>query len=112
MWGFISNYILLQVSHLPTTLLSLLQLLLCWAAIVAAYRHYHCGGKNGSQQYCIFFLLFVLGMTIVSLTTNVRLTMMASAPAMIYHCLFYDRDKTIVAIKYFSFLVNENGERT
>jgi hypothetical protein len=101
-WGFISNYLLLQVLHLPTTLLLLLQPLPCWAAIVAAYRCYNCGEKNVSQQYYIFFLLFVLAMTIVSLTTNARVTMMATAQAMIYHHLFYDRDKMIVAFIYFS----------
>jgi hypothetical protein len=48
-WGFISNYLLLRVLHLPTTLLLLLRLLPRWAAVIAAYRHYHCGEKNVSQ---------------------------------------------------------------
>jgi hypothetical protein len=103
-WGFISNYLLLQVSHLPTTLLFLLRLLLHWAAVVAACRHYHCGEKNVSQQYCIFLLHFALAMMIVSLTANVMATTMATAPEMMYHCLFYDSNKTIVAIKYFYYI--------
>ncbi len=68
--------------------------------------------KNVSQHYYIFLLHFALAMTIVSLTTNAMAMTMATAPAMIYHHLFYDSDKTIVAIFFFfSFLVNENGER-
>jgi hypothetical protein len=102
-WGFISNYLLLRVSHLPTTLLSLLWLLPCRAAVVAACRRYHYGEKNVSQQYYIFLLHFTSTMTIVSLTVNAMATTMATALAMIYHCLFYDSDKTIVAIIYFSF---------
>jgi hypothetical protein len=42
-------------------------------------------------------------MTIVCLTAKAIITTMAMATAMIYHCLFYDSDKMIVAIKYFSF---------
>jgi hypothetical protein len=89
-WGFISNYLLLQESHLPTTLLSLLWSLPCQAAIVAACYHYHCGEKNVSQQYSIFFLHFALAMVTVSLTVNAIVTMISTAPAMIYHHLFYD----------------------
>jgi hypothetical protein len=74
-----------------------------WAAVVAAYRRYHCGEKNISQQYYIFLLHFVSAMTIVSLTTNATVTTMAMAPAMIYHHLFYDSDKRIVVIIYFSY---------
>jgi hypothetical protein len=102
-WGFISNYLLLQVLHLPTTLLSLLWSLPCQAAIVAAFCHYHCGEKNINQQYFIFLFHFALAMMIVSLTANAMATMMATAPAMIYYCLFYDSNKTIVVIIYFSF---------
>jgi hypothetical protein len=50
-------------------------------------------------------------MTIVSLMVNGTETMMATAQAIIYHCLFYDSDKTIVAIIYIYFLVDEDGER-
>ncbi len=45
--------------------------------------------KKVSQQYYIFFPYFVLAITIVSLTVNAIVTMMATAPAMIFHCLFY-----------------------
>jgi hypothetical protein len=88
--GFISNYLLLQEFHSPTTLLSLLRSLPCRAAVVAACRHYHCGEKNASQQYYIFFLHFASTMMIVSLTANAMVMMMATALAMIYHHLFYD----------------------
>jgi hypothetical protein len=99
-----SKYLLLRVSHLPTTLLSLLRLLPCWAAIIAACRCYHCGEKNISQQYYIFLFYFAsAAMTIVSLTAKVMATTRATATAMIYHCLFYDSNKSIVAIIYFSF---------
>ncbi len=37
-------------------------------------------------------------MTIVSLTANAMAITMAMASAMIYYCLFYDSNKTIVAI--------------
>ncbi len=57
---------------------------------VAACRRYHGSEKNVSQQYYIFFLHFALAMTMMSLTANEIVTMMAMAPAMIYHCLFYD----------------------
>ncbi len=90
MWGFISNYLLLQESHLLTTLLSLLWSLPHGAAIVAACHRYHSGEKNLSQQYYICFLYFALAIMIVSLTANVVVTMMATALAMIYNCLFYD----------------------
>jgi hypothetical protein len=60
------------------------------AAVVAACRCYHCGEKKVSQQYYICFLYFALAIMIVSLTANVIVTMMATAFAMIYHCLFYD----------------------
>jgi hypothetical protein len=110
-WGFIPNYLLLEELHLPITLLSLVRLLPCWATVVAACRRNRCGGKKLSQQYYIFLLHFASVMTIVSLTANAIATMMAMAPVMIYHCLFYDRFKMIVAIIYFSFLINENGER-
>ncbi len=90
MWGFISNYLLLQEPHLPTTLLSLLRSLPHGAAFVAACRCYNCGEKNVSQQYYIFFLYFALVITIVSLMANAIITMMATAPAMIDYCLFYD----------------------
>jgi hypothetical protein len=80
----------LQELHLQTTLLSLLRSLPHWAAVVAACRRYHCGEKNVSQQYYIIFLHFALAMTIVSLMANAIVTMMATAPAMIYHHLFYD----------------------
>ncbi len=89
-WGFISNYLLLQELHLLTTLLSLLWSLPCGAAIVVACWRYHCGEKNLSQQYYICFLHFALAMTIVSLTANAIVTIMAMTLAMIYHCLFYD----------------------
>ncbi len=102
-WRFISNYLLLQVSHLPTTLLSLLGSLPCRATAVAACCHYHCGEKNVSQQYYIFLFHFAFAMTMVSLTANAMAITMAMALAMIYHHLFYDSDKTIVAIIYFSF---------
>jgi hypothetical protein len=89
-WGFISNYLLLRELHLPTTLLLLLPSLPCGAAVVAACRHYRCGEKNVSQQYYIFFLYFALAIRIVSLTANAIVTLMETALAMIYHCLFYD----------------------
>ncbi len=97
-WGFISNYLLLRVLHLPTTLLSLLRLLPRRAAVVTACRRYHCGVKNVSQQYYIFLFHFASAMMIVSLTANATATTMA-----IDHCLFYDSNKTIVAIIYFPF---------
>jgi hypothetical protein len=102
-WGFISNYLVLQVLHLQTTLLLLLRLLPRHAAVVAACRRYHCGEKNVSQHYYIFLFHFALAMMIVSLTENARATTMAMAQAIIYHRQFYDSNKTIVAIIYFSF---------
>jgi hypothetical protein len=48
---------------------------------------------------------------IVSLMAKATATTMVMATAMIYHHLFYDSYKTIVTIVYFSFLVDENGER-
>ncbi len=56
----------------------------------------HVVKKKVSQQYYIFLLHFASAMTKVSLTANVIATMMATAPAMIYHHLFYDSYKTIV----------------
>jgi hypothetical protein len=82
-WGFISNYLLLRVSHLPTTLLSLLWSLPCPATVIAACCCYHCGEKNVSQQYYIFLFHFALAMTIVSLTANAAAMTMATTPAMI-----------------------------
>jgi hypothetical protein len=102
-WGFISKYLLLRVSHLPTTLLSLLWTLPRWAAILTACHHYHCGDKNVSQDYYIFLFYFALAMMIVSLMAEAMATAMATAPALIYYRLFYDSNKTIVAIIYFSF---------
>ncbi len=98
MWRFISKYLLLQVSHLPTPtpLLSLLGLLPRWAAVVPACRHYHCGEKNLSQQYYTFLFHFALAMTIVSLTAKAMATTMAMLAAMIYHHLFHDSDEAIV----------------
>jgi hypothetical protein len=86
-WRFISKYLLLRVLHLQTTLLSLLRSLPCLAAIVAACRRYHCGEKIVSQQYYIFLFHFASAMTIVTLTAKAMATMMATATAMIYHCL-------------------------
>jgi hypothetical protein len=103
LWGFISKYLLLQVLHLPTTLLSLLWLLPCRATIVSACRSYCCGENNVSQQYYIFLFYFALTITVVILTAKAMAMMMATATAMINHCMFYDSDKTIVAIIYFSF---------
>ncbi len=40
---------------------------------------------------------------IVRLTANASVTTMSTAQAIIYHRLFYDNDKTIVAIIYVSF---------
>jgi hypothetical protein len=97
-WGLISNYLLLQVLHLPTTLLSLLRSLPRRAAIVAAYRHYHCGEKKVSQQNYIILLHFVSAMMIVSLTMNATVMTMAT-PEMIYHCLFYDSNKTKLSVQ-------------
>jgi hypothetical protein len=102
-WGFISKYLLLQVSHFPTTLLLLLRLLPRWATIIAACCCYHCGGKNVCQQYYIFLFYFASVMTIVSLTAKAMATTMATATAMIYHRLFYHSNKTIVVIIHFSF---------
>ncbi len=102
-WGFISKYLMLQVLHLPTALLLLLRSLRLWAAIVAACRHYHCGEKNVSQQYYIYLFYFALLMMIVSVMAKVMATTMVTATVMIYLCLFYDSNKTIVAIIYFSF---------
>ncbi len=75
---------------MPITLLPLLCPLPRGAAIVAACRRYHCGEKNVRQQYYICFLYFALAITIVSLMANAIVSMMATAPAMIYYCLFYD----------------------
>ncbi len=102
-WGFISKYLLLQVSHLPTTLLSLLQSLPCRAAVITACHHYHCGEKNVSQQNNIFLFHFALAMMIVTLTMKAMATTTVTAMSMISNCLFYDRNKTIVAIMYVSF---------
>jgi hypothetical protein len=44
-------------------------------------------------------------MTIVSLTANTTSTKTATAPAMIYHNLFYDSNKTLVVIIYFWFFL-------
>jgi hypothetical protein len=103
LWGFISKYLLLQVSHLPTTLLSLLRLLPCQATIAGACRRYRCGEKNVRQQYYIFLFYFALTMTVVTLMAKAMAMTMATATAMINHCMFYDSDKRIVAITYFSF---------
>ncbi len=46
--------------------------------------------KKHKSTVLHIFLHFALAMTIVSLTANAIVTMMATAPAMIYHCLFYD----------------------
>jgi hypothetical protein len=97
-WGFISNYLLLRVSRLPTTLLSLLWSLLRQAVLLLLTAITIMVKKNVSQQYYIFLLHFVLGMTIVSLMANATATTIATVPAMIYHCLFHDSNKTIVAI--------------
>jgi hypothetical protein len=93
------------------TLLSLQRLLPHRAAIVAACLHYHCGEKNVSQQYCIYLFYCASSIMIVSLRTKAMATMMVMGTAMIYHRLFYDRDKTIVGIIFFLFLVDENGQR-
>jgi hypothetical protein len=69
-WGYISRYLLLQVLHLPTTLLLLLRLLPRPTTVVPTCRRYHCGGKNLSHQYYIFVFYFALAMTIVSLTAK------------------------------------------
>jgi hypothetical protein len=82
-WEFISNYLLLQELHLPTTLLLLLRSLPHRATIVAACPCYHFGEKNVSQQYYIFLLHLALAMRIVSLMANAIATMMATAPEMI-----------------------------
>jgi hypothetical protein len=42
-------------------------------------------------------------MTIAGLKGNATATTMVTAQVIIYHCLFYDTDKAIVAIIYFSF---------
>jgi hypothetical protein len=73
------------------------------AAVVAACCRYHCDEKNVSQQYYIFLFYFALAMTIVSLTAKATAMTTATATAMIYHGLFYDNDKTIVAIINFCF---------
>jgi hypothetical protein len=49
---------MLRVSHLPTTLLSLLRALLCWAAGVAACHHYHCGEKKRKSTVLHTFITF------------------------------------------------------
>jgi hypothetical protein len=95
---------------LQSTLLLLLRLLPCQAAIIAACCHYHCGEKNVSQQYYIFLFCFALAMMIVSLTANATATTMAMAQVKIYHRLFYDSNKKIAAIMYLFFLVDEDGE--
>jgi hypothetical protein len=107
-WGVISNYLLLQELHLPTTLLLLFGLLPCWAAVIAACCRYHCGEKKVSQQHYIFLRHFALAMTIVILVANVIAAMMAMAPAMICHCLFYDSYKTIVAIRVLPLVLRTN----
>jgi hypothetical protein len=102
-WGFISKYLVLQVSHLPTTLLSLLRLLPCWATIVAACRRYHCGEKKLKSTVLHILFHFALAMTIVSLMAKATATTMATATERIHHCLIYDSNKMIVVIIYFSF---------
>jgi hypothetical protein len=84
-------------------LLSLLRLWPCQAAVVAACRHYHCGEKNVSQHCCIYLFYFALLMMMVSLTVKATATKTVTAMAMIYHHQFYDSDKKIVAIIYFSY---------
>jgi hypothetical protein len=102
-WGLISNYLLLQELHLPTTPLLLLRSLPHRATVIAACHRYHHGEKNVSQQYYIFFLHFASAMTIVSLTANAIVTMMATAPTMIYHYLFYDSYDNSGGYIYFFF---------
>ncbi len=58
--------------------------------------------KNVSQQNYIILFHFALAMMIVSLTVKVMATTMATATAMIYHQLFNDSNKRIVAKIYFS----------
>ncbi len=91
-----------SIAYANKTLLSLLQLLPCQAAIIAACHHYHCGEKNVSQQYCIYLFYFASSMMIASLMAKAKATTTVMAAAMIYHCLFYDSNKRIVAIIYFS----------
>jgi hypothetical protein len=85
------------------TLLSLLWSLPCWAAVVAACRHYHCGEKKRESTVLHIFVYFALSMMIVSLTAKAMATTRVIATAMIHHCLFYDSNERIEAIIYFSF---------
>jgi hypothetical protein len=60
-WGFISKYLLLQVSHLPTTLLLLLLWFPCWSAVFAACHHYHCGKNKRKSTVLHIFISFCFG---------------------------------------------------
>jgi hypothetical protein len=71
--------------------------LLLLAAITIVVR------KNVSQQYYIYLFCFALSMMIVSLMAKTMAMTMVMATGMIYHCLFHDSHKMIVAIIYFSF---------
>ncbi len=107
MWWFIIKYLLLQVSiaFAIITLLSLLWLLPCLAVVVAACLCYHCGEKKLSHQYCIYLFYLALSVMIVSLTAKATSTTMVMASVMIYHHLFYDSNKMIVAIIYMLLLI-------
>ncbi len=96
-------FTVVSIAFANKTLLSLLRSLPHWAVIVAACRQYHCGEKNVSQQYCIYLFYFALPMMIESLTAKAMATTRVMATVMIYHHLFYDSNKTIAAIVYFSF---------
>ncbi len=96
----ILKYLLLQVSHLPTTLQSLLRSLPRQAAIIAASAVTIVVKKNMSQHYFIFVFHFALAMMIVSLTATAMTMTTVTTTAMIYPCLFYDSDKKKMGITY------------
>jgi hypothetical protein len=76
-----------------------------WAAVVAACRHYHCGGNRHKSSMLHFLFYFALAMTMVRVTEKAMATTTAMGTGMIYHHLFHGSNEVIVAIIYFSFYI-------
>ncbi len=80
-------------------------------AVVVACRCYHCGENKRTSIMLHIFIHFALAMMMVRAMGKAMAMKTATGITMIYHCLFHDSNETIVAIIYFSFLVDENAER-
>jgi hypothetical protein len=92
-----------SIAFANKTLLSLLRSLPCQAAVATACCCYYCSEKKRKSTVLHVFIYFTLSIMIVSLTAKATAMMTVIATAMIYHLLFYDSNKTIVVIIYFSF---------